>query len=119
MKKTKINVKASGTVEYLNKLDFTQLELSPYIIGTIASIDKPLTPAQKGDQAVLNFFAKRTLAEIQNDRNAILSTTPENIRAYSKMLKDVIDKKNICVYGNSDKMLLDQSLFKELIRIAR
>ncbi len=109
----------SGTVEYLNKLDFTQLELSPYIIGTIASIDKPLTPAQKGDQAVLNFFAKRTLAEIQNDRNAILSTTPENIRAYSKMLKDVIDKKNICVYGNSDKMLLDQSLFKELIRIAR
>jgi Zn-dependent M16 (insulinase) family peptidase len=109
----------SGTVDYLNTLELSDVELSRYIIGTISSMDRPLTPSQKGDQALSYYFMKRSAAAVQKDRDDILSTKPADIKSYQKMISDILAKKTWCVYGNADKLKASPDLFKELIQISK
>ena len=61
--------------------------------STIADIDAPLTPEQKGNTAFSYHIRKRTSEDLQKDRDAILSTKPADIRFYSKMTKDILEQK--------------------------
>jgi Zn-dependent M16 (insulinase) family peptidase len=54
---------------------------------------------------------------VQNDRDAVLSTTPQDIRGFSQLTADVLAQNALCVYGNSDKLTADQALFNEIIKI--
>ena len=91
--------------------------MTRYIIGTIAELDSPLTPSQKGDQAVSVFFSKRTAADVQKDRDAVLATRSEDIRGFAKLVKDIVDQDVLCVYGNADKITADKTLFKKLVKL--
>ena len=93
--------------------------MSRYIIGTISEMDSPLTPSQKGDQAVSMFFSRRTAAEMQRDRDDVLSTTPEDIRGFTQLVTDVLNQSALCVYGNADRLAVDQSHFNSLVKIDR
>ena len=92
--------------------------MTGYIIGTISEMDSPLTPSQKGDQAVSMFFSRRTADEVQKDRDAVLSVTPEDIRGYSALVREVLDQNAFCVYGNAGRLTADKALFSSLVRIA-
>jgi hypothetical protein len=109
----------SGTTDYLRQFDADQKAMSRYIIGTISSIDQPLTASQKGNQAVNLYFTKRLPEDIQRDRNDILSVTAEDIRSFSGMIQAILDQNNICVYGNEDKINSEKSLFDQIIKLER
>jgi presequence protease len=108
-----------GTVNYLTKFNADAKEMTRYIIGTIASLDQPMTNSQKGDLAVNLYFSKRTQDDLQRDRNSVLSTKPEDIRGYSKMIQDVLSQNAFCVYGNEAKIKSEKNLFSNLIRIEK
>jgi Zn-dependent M16 (insulinase) family peptidase len=108
-----------NTPEYLSSFAADQHSMTRYIIGTIAEMDSPLTPSQKGDQAVSMHFSLRTAGEVQHDRDAVLSTTQEDIRGFSKLIADVLAQDVLCVYGNADRITTDQSLFAALVKIDR
>ncbi|MBK7031420.1 MAG: hypothetical protein IPH45_20495 [Bacteroidales bacterium] len=74
---------------------------------------------QKGDQAVNYFFTKRTAKDLQNDRDAVLSTKASDINGFSKMINDMLQQKTYCVYGNVDKLTANGNLFKQLVRIEK
>lgn len=108
-----------NTAAYLNAFDADPKLMTRYIIGTISEMDSPLTPSQKGDQAVSLFFTQRTAEEMQHDRDAVLSTTPDDIRGFTQLVTDVLKQDALCVYGNADRLTTDQSLFDILVKIDR
>jgi presequence protease len=101
-----------ATPGYINKFEADKKSMTRYIIGTIAGIDQPLTPSQKGNLAVKRYFEKTNLELLQKDRDEILSTTQDDIRAMQKMVEDILSQKAICVYGNEEKIKTEESLFK-------
>jgi Zn-dependent M16 (insulinase) family peptidase len=105
------------TAAYLERFDADGQAMLRYIIGTIAGLDSPLTASQKGDQAVTQWFNKRTPADLQCDRDAILSSTPEDIRGFAALIRAVMDQGNLCVYGSEETLKAGQDLFGSLVKI--
>ncbi|MFO7999892.1 MAG: insulinase family protein [Marinilabilia sp.] len=100
--------------EFLRNFDVDQKEMTRYIIGTISNIDQPTTASQRGSMAFKNYFTKLTKEELETERNAILSSTAEDIRSYEKMIADAMGRNVICVYGNDKTIKTNESIFKEV-----
>ncbi|MGQ1891899.1 insulinase family protein [Thermophagus sp. OGC60D27] len=101
-----------AAVDFVNSFEADSTEMTRFIIGTIANIDGPTTPSIRGNMAFYNYFSKDSKAEILAERNAILSTTPEDIRSFAKMIADVMEQNTWCVYGNDQKINGNKELFK-------
>ncbi len=100
-----------ATPIFLETFEPEEQEITRFIIGTIAKIDKPTTASQRGSQAVNNYFEKKTKADAQAERNAILSTTTEDIKSFKTMIQDILNENIICVYGNDQIIQENESLF--------
>ncbi len=105
------------TPEYLISFEADDKEMVRYIIGTIARIDRPLTPSQKGNVAVQNYFQKTTKEDQQKDRQAILATAVEDLKNMKKLVEDILAQNTFCVYGNEEKIQSEKNLFKELVKL--
>jgi len=103
--------------DFLSSFKADEVTMTRYIIGTISDLDQPLTPEGKGNTAFSYKLRNRTFEKIQKDRDAILSTKPEDIRTYSKMFQDILQQKTMCVYGNSDKIQAEKDGFDKFIKI--
>jgi len=108
-----------STTEYLQNFDADEKNMTRYIIGTIARIDQPMTPSQKGSRAFSDFFTKRKPEDLQKDRDDILTTTSSDIRGFSEMIRKILDQNTICVYGNAEMILKEKELFDSLIKIEK
>ena len=71
----------------------------------------------KGAKATARYISGITLDELQKERTQVLGTTPEDIRGYSKMLKDAMEENYLCVLGNEDKIRHNKEHFKDFIRV--
>jgi presequence protease len=109
----------NATPDYLSKFEADSTAMLRYIIGTISGMDSPLTPSQKGDQAYMHYFNKRTKEDVQRDRDAVLSTRVDDIRGFSKLVKDVLNQGDVCVYGNEEKIKANEQLFMNLVKIEK
>ncbi|MRT94839.1 insulinase family protein [Ancylomarina sp. 16SWW S1-10-2] len=103
------------TPDYLDKFDATDKEMTRYIIGTISRMDGPMTASQEGNRAIRYYFEKTTPEALKAEREAVLSTTPEDIKGMEKMVADVLSQDAICVYGNEEKVEENAKLFKNVI----
>lgn len=92
-------------------------EMTKYIIGTVSSLDTPLSPRKKGERSDENYFKKITNADIQKEREEVLSTSKEDIKGYSQLLKDVTDKNYLCVIGNDVKIKENRDIFNNIIEV--
>jgi presequence protease len=107
------------TAEWLAGFDADDKSMLRYIIGTIASIDHPLTNSQKLDMAVGMYFSGRTKDDLQRDRDSILSSKPADIRGFAGMVRDVLKQDAFCVYGDAGKINSEKKMFGDLIQIER
>lgn len=114
---TETLVNYSNTPAFLSSLDLDDTEMTRFIIGTISGMDRPLTSSQRGGVAVARFFSKTSRAQLQSERDAVLSTTLADIKAYDQMVADILNNSTICVYGNEDKLKQNKKLFEKLIVI--
>jgi presequence protease len=117
LKETLDNYK--GTIDYLAKFQADSTTMTRYIIGTIANLDNLMTPSEKGDLAFRRYMEKTTREDAQNDRNAVLSTSADDIRKMSAILAKVLDQHVFCVYGNEDKLKANKNLFKNLVTLQK
>jgi len=104
-----------GTVEFLRDFEADDQEMTRFIIGTIARMDRPLTPSQKGNVAVSNHLEGISREMLQADRDAVLSTTPADLRQVADLLSSVLAKEAYCVYGNEKKLQENSTLFGKLV----
>jgi Zn-dependent M16 (insulinase) family peptidase len=105
----------NATPEYLHNFEADEKDMTRYIIGTIARMDRPLTPSQKGELAVRRYFYKTTKEEIQKEREAVIATTAEDIKEMEKLVKDVLAQDAFCVYGNEQKINAEKEVFGTVI----
>lgn len=109
----------NGAPEFLRGFEADAQAMARFIIGTVARMDRPLTPSDKGDVAVRRYLEKIEKADVQRDRDAVLATTVLDIRGMEKMVADVLAQETFCVYGNEEKLTTEKALFKELTKLSQ
>ena len=93
--------------------------MTRFIIGTISNLDQPLTPSEKGNLAFRRYLEGTTKSYVQEERDAVLSTTPEDVKNYKKMVSEILAQNLYCVYGNEDKIKAEKDLFKNLVKLTK
>ncbi len=99
---------------YVKEFDADERDMTKYIIGTISGMDIPLNPSAKGARSFGAYMCGVNEAFLQQERNQILDTTPEEIRSFAGMTKAVYDAGHICVVGSESKIEEQKELFKEV-----
>ncbi|MCI1881786.1 MAG: insulinase family protein [Sporolactobacillus sp.] len=89
-----------------------EFDMTKYIIGTIASLDTPLTPSGKGELADARYFAGVTQQDLQRIRDEVLTTKPEELRRYADLLKAIAGQNHFCVFGSEAKIQENKDLFE-------
>ena len=106
-----------ATPQFLNDFDADESEMTRFIIGTIARMDRPNTASQRGHIAFGRYFRNTTIEELQAERAAVLGTKLEDIKSFENMIKDILDQNAICVYGNEDKIKENKDLFNDIYNV--
>ncbi|MBI9054899.1 MAG: insulinase family protein [Bacteroidales bacterium] len=104
---------------FLKDFEADKNEMTRFIIGTIARMDRPTTASQRGSIAVQRYFTKTTIDELKQERSEVLTSTLEDVKGMGKMVNDILDQEAICVYGNTDKVKENKDLFKKVIKITK
>jgi len=106
-----------NTPNYLDGFKADEKEMTRYIIGTISTIDGPMTASQEGNRAFQYYFEKTTPEWLKSEREAILTTTVDDLKGMKKMVEDVLAQDDICVYGNEQKVEENADLFGEVVNL--
>lgn len=101
-----------GVVSYLENFQVSEEELTKYVIGAMSDLDQPLTPSAQGDRALNLFMNKVSDDMLIRERNEILATSNEDIRAMAKVVSAVLSHNQLCVIGGEDKIEENKELFQ-------
>lgn len=101
-------------ISYLKNFKATEREMTRYIIGTISKLDHPMSVVNQGDYAMDNHIRERSFADIQKERTEVLQTSANDIKKYASLIKELLDKGTICVFGNEKKLEENKKLFKAI-----
>lgn len=103
--------------KFLENLELSDRDMENFIIGTIGSQYRPLTPRLKGEKAVSDYICGISYEDNQKEKDEILNTTLEDIKSYSDMIKQVMDQNICCVVGNKENILKDRDKFNKINNI--
>ncbi len=106
-----------NTPSYLDEFNVSDGEMTRFIIGTISKMDGPTTASQRGSIAVNRYFKKTTHQSLKDERNAVLTTKPADLKAMSKMVKDILSQDAICVFGNQEKIKTNKNVFRKIFNV--
>ncbi|MBH1939454.1 insulinase family protein [Mobilitalea sibirica] len=105
--------------EFVANYDADERDITKNIIGTISSLDTPLTPQSKGKRSLSMYLAGITMEDLQRERDEILKVSIKDIRALSGIVKSITDAGYICVIGNEKKIEENKELFKEVKKLLK
>ena len=91
--------------------------MNKYIIGTISSMDTPLTPLADGTRSMVAYLSGVKIEELKKEREEVLNTTVDKIRTFGPVIRNVMEQNNICVLGNEEKIEQNRSMFKETVEL--
>lgn len=107
-----------GTVDIYNKaadfvadFDADERTMTKYIIGTISSLDTPLTPSLKGARNLMAYLTGDTTQRVQQERDDILSATPADINKLADYIRLVMKDSVLCVLGGEEVIKKDEDMF--------
>lgn len=101
--------KAAG--EYLRHFDCSDRDMEKYIIGTIGSIDTPLTPADQGERSLFCYMSQTPDSLIQMRRDELLNANAATIRGFADLVDAFVGENYICVVGSENKIKANEALF--------
>ncbi len=105
--------------DYVENIDLDQEALTKFIIGAIGRVDSAMTPHMKARTAVADYIADITEAQLQQERDEILSTTPDDIRAFAPMLRDMLADNYRCVLGNDTVIRENEDVFEHIVQLKK
>ncbi|SDE64880.1 insulinase family protein [Sporomusa acidovorans] len=108
------------TVDYLKKFTdktVSKREMTKYIIGTMSSLDTPLTPQMKGERADAAYIRNISQADLQQERDEILATKQQDIQKLAGLVETVMKSNILCVLGGEQKIKANKELFGELVTV--
>ena len=100
--------------EFIRNYTADDRGITKSIIGTISTLDTPLTPQTKGSRSLSMLLSGVTYENLKKERDDIINVTQEDIRALDKLVQAVLNQGNICVIGNESKIEENRELFSEV-----
>ncbi|EDS77024.1 Zn-dependent peptidase, insulinase family [Clostridium botulinum C str. Eklund] len=104
--------------DYLSNFNADEKEMTNYIIGTIGKQDSAINqlssnlgPISEGVIGDNMYITGITTADIQKQREEILSTTSEDIRNFAKLVDAVLKQDYLCVVGGDAKIKENEKEF--------
>ncbi len=103
-----------GIPGYLHDFDADERDMAKYIIGTVSSLDTPLTPSAKGARSMDAWLSNVTDADVQRERDEVLAARPGDIRALEPLVAAILQDGCLCVIGNEDELEKEAGMFGHL-----
>lgn len=100
-----------GAPGYLRAFDADETTMTKYVIGTVSSIDTPLTPAAFGMVSMREYLRGMTDEVRQQYRDEIIDAKPSDIRAIADAVEAVIKDNCFCVVGGESAISENSELF--------
>ena len=105
------------TPGFLKDFDADSREMTKYIIGTISSLDSPLTPRYKGLRSQLRWISSASREKLQKHRDEVLAANPEDIRKLASVIEAAMKENCLCVFGNENVINDNAGLFEKVIPV--
>ena len=102
------------TAAYMRNFTVDEREMTKYIIGTMSSLDTPLTAQMKGKVAAECYIRHITQADIQGERNQVLTTGQQDIRDLAALIDACMKENYLCVLGGEEKIKENKAVFHQL-----
>ncbi|MBR0107231.1 MAG: insulinase family protein [Lachnospiraceae bacterium] len=99
--------------DYVAGFDADDRDMTKFLIGTMSSIDIPLSPMAKGSRNLALWLYGADEDEEQAKRDAVLNVTAEDIRALAPLMRAVAENGDVCVIGNETKIAEAADVFDE------
>lgn len=102
------------TSDYLREFTADERTMTKYIIGAVSDMDIPMTPVVKGSRSSGAYLTNLDFAEVQKERNEVLSCSQEDIRALSGYLDAIMGQEAVCVVGNGQSIEENKEMFMKV-----
>ncbi|AOH47622.1 peptidase M16 [Selenomonas sp. oral taxon 920] len=102
------------TADYVRSFNVSDREMDKFIIGTMSSVDAPLTPQMKGDIAATFHLRGITWEDRQRAREEILTARQEDVRALAPLVEAAMRENVRCVLGGEEKIRANAALFDDI-----
>ena len=109
----------ADAVEYIEKFEADEAEMTKYVIGTMSDVDMPRNPRMEGERGLTAYLTGRTFGSVQKHRDEILTITVEDVRALAEGVKAMLAQNCCCTVGSEKKVREDASHFmtvRDLLR---
>lgn len=100
------------TADYVEQFDADERDMTKYIIGTVSSLDVPLTPAAAGNRSMSAWITHATIEDFQKIRDEVLTATAADIRALAGGIRELLAEGSFCTIGNENRIEKEQDLFE-------
>lgn len=91
----------NGIDKYIESLQLSDTALTRFKTGTIAALDKHLTPSEQGKAAIQTYFRKAGMDQLKTEREQLLTADNNILRSHSGMLSKILADSITVAYGNS------------------
>ncbi len=106
-----------NAASYLRAFNADSKEMTRYIIGTIATLDKHLTPREKGEKVSRMYLSSISDDIIRKEREEVLSCNATKISAFADLIEQVMNDDFLCVLGNEAVLRENTALFRNLVQV--
>ncbi len=104
-----------GVVDFVKNFDTSDRDMTKYVIGTISGMDTPKNPKAAGRRSLNCYLSGLTEEQLKKERLQVIKATQEDIRALAVPVAASLQKHNICVIGNEEKIKKEQQVFDEIL----
>ncbi len=102
--------------QYLSGLDIEE-DFYKYVIGTIGTLDKPLSSYQRAKIALVRYLNHVTNEEVQKNRDEVILAKLEDIKNYQEMARKISEQNMLCVVGNESSIKAEAKIFGKLVNL--
>ncbi len=103
--------------EWLANKKFDARELDKYVIGTISTLDIPLTNSMRLDKAIIRKLNRKPHEYYQQIRNEILDVKENDLNSLAEIIERTLEDDFRCVVGSKSAIDKHPELFNKVINI--
>ncbi len=106
-----------NAASYLRSFRADRKEMTRYIIGTIATLDRHLTPREKAEKAARMHLCGITQEMLQKERDEVLACDAQKISAFAEVIEAIMRDEYLCALGNEVVLREHANLFRTLVQV--
>lgn len=88
--------------DWMTEFDPSKVDLEGFVVATVAGLDAPIKPRDLIRRQMGDFFSLRKPEDREKLRSEVIGTTAADVRALAPVLREAVDKRAICSFGNRE-----------------